>query len=240
MKTQTNNLGKVALTIGGVHKKAKAYDKLTIVLNKFNGISYVSRKPVPVNVDIDNVNYWMPFGIAGKALILAMTSGNSEIKTMTQKAITDLYNALSDSVDQRFAAQAETNQALLNISEEAQHYANLSQEASATYLAALEQLQQSNPQLASALLLAVTVGNHTNQITAIEQALGGTSFIYITETQYQTLASTGEVEITPAVYDQDGVTITTPAVVLEFDEDATYMTYEETTTSSDSEQTPTT
>ena len=231
MNTQTTKLGKVAITIGGVHKKSKAYDKLTLVLNKYNGISYISRKPVPMNIDIDNVNYWMPFGITGRALILAMTTGDSEVKTMTQKAITDLYNAFKQEVNEKFAEQAQTNTTLQNIGIEAQHYADLSQEASQTYLAAIQEL---SPDQQAALQLAVTVGTHTRQIAALEEALGGTSFVYITETQYQTLASTGEVEITPAV--MDGETVVTPAVIITFDENTTYMTYEETTgTSANSE-----
>ena len=235
MRTQTTNLGKAAITIGGVHKNNRAYDKLTMVLNKYNGISYISRKPVPQGTDIDNIKYWMPFGITGRALILAMTTGDSEIKTMTQKAITDLYNAFKEEVDGKFAAQAETNTALQSISEEAQHYANLSQEASETYLAAIQEL---SPDQQAALQLAVTVGSHTREIAALQAALGGTSFVYISETQYQILSSTGELEITPAVMDGDEVV--TPAVVLEFDDDTTYMTYEEDNSSSSSSTTPTT
>lgn len=230
MKTQTNKLGKVAITVGGVHNNQKAYDKLTLVLNKYNGISYISIKPVPIGVEIDNAKYWFPFGITGRTLILSMTTGDSEIKSMTQKAITDLYNAFKTEVNQKFAEQAQTNKTLQNIGVEAQHYADLSQEASQTYLEALEQL---SPDQQAALQLAVTVGTHTRQITDLEARIGDTSFIYITETQYQTLASTREIEITPAVVDEHDE-IVTPAVILEFDENATYLTYEEETTNSSS------
>ena len=233
MKSQTEKLGKVAITIGGTHKKTKAYDKLTLVLNKYNGISYISRKPVPMGVDIDNIKYWMPFGITGRALILASTTGDSEIKAMTQKAVTDLYNAFSDDVDRRFAAQAETNSSLQRIGEEAQYYANLSQEASQTYLDAIAEL---SPDQQAALQLAITVGTHTRQLADLESRVGDTSFIYITEEKYQVLASTGEVEITPAVLDENEEVVT-PAVILEFDEDATYMTYEEETTQESSSET---
>lgn len=222
MRTQKINLGKAAMTIGGVHNKTKAYDKLTMVLNKYNGISYISRRPVPQGTDIDNIKYWMPYGITGRALILAMTTGDSEIKTMTQKAITDLYNAFKDEVNAKFAAQEETNNALQSISEEAQYYANLSQEASETYLEAIAKL---SPDQQAALQLAVTVGTHTKEINALQDALGGTNFVYITETQYQLLSSTGEIEITPAI--MDGDTVITPAVILKFDENTTYMTYED-------------
>lgn len=223
MRTQTTNLGKAAITIGGVHKSNKAYDKLTMVLNKYNGISYISRKPVPQGTEIDNIKYWMPFGITGRALILAMTTGDSEIKTMTQKAITDLYNAFKEEVDGKFAAQAETNTALQSISEEAQYYANLSQEASETYLAAIQEL---SPDQQAALQLAVTVGSHTREIADLKSRIGDTSFIYITEEQYQTLVSVGRITISEEVRnDQDE--IITPAVVFEFDANATYLTYED-------------
>lgn len=223
MKTQTNNLGKVALTIGGVHNKDKAYDKLTLVLNKYDGISYVSRKPVPATVEISNEKYWMPFGITGRTLILASTVGDSEIKAMTQKAVTDLYTTLSTSIDDRFAEQAETNQTLQNIGVEAQHYAELSQEASETYLEAINEL---SPDQQAALQLAVTVGSHTRQIADLESRIGDTSFIYITEEQYQTLVSVGRITLSEEVRnDQDE--IITPAVVLQFDPNATYFTYED-------------
>ena len=225
MKTQTTNLGKTAITIGGVHNKDKAYDKLTMVLNKYDGISYCSRKPVPMGVEISNIKYWMPYGITGRALILAMTTGDSEIKAMTQKAVTDLYNAFKEDVNNKFAEQAEMNNALQSISEEAQYYANLSQEASEKYLEAIEGL---SPDQQAALQLAVTVGTHTREIADLESRIGNTSFVYITESQYQTLSLTGEVELVPAVLD-DNDDIITPAIILKFDENATYMTYEDET-----------
>lgn len=228
MKTQTTNLGKTAITIGGVHNKNKAYDKLTMVLNKYDGISYCSRKPVPMGVEISNIKYWMPYGITGRALILAMTTGDSEIKAMTQKAVTDLYNAFKEDINNKFAEQAEMNNALQSISEEAQHYANLSQEASEKYLEAIEEL---SPDQQAALQLAVTVGTHTREIADLESRIGNTSFVYITESQYQTLSLTGEVELVPAVLD-DNDNIITPAIILKFDENATYMTYEDETSAS--------
>lgn len=228
MKTQTTNLGKTAITIGGVHNKDKAYDKLTMVLNKYDGISYCSRKPVPMGVEISNIKYWMPYGITGRALILAMTTGDSEVKAMTQKAVTDLYNAFKEDVNKKFAEQAEMNNALQSISEEAQHYANLSQEASEKYLEAIEKL---SPDQQAALQLAVTVGTHTREIADLETRIGGTSFVYITESQYQTLSLTGEVELVPAVLD-DNDNVITPAIILKFDENATYMTYEDETPAS--------
>ena len=228
MKTQTTNLGKTAITIGGVHNKDKAYDKLTMVLNKYDGISYCSRKPVPMGVEISNIKYWMPYGITGRALILAMTTGDSEIKAMTQKAVTDLYNAFKEDINNKFAEQAEMNNALQSISEEAQHYANLSQEASEKYLEAIQEL---SPDQQAALQLAVTVGTHTREIADLEARIGNTSFVYITESQYQTLSLTGEVELVPAVLD-DNDNIITPAIILKFDENATYMTYEDETSAS--------
>ena len=117
------------------------------------------------------------------------------------------------------------NNALQSISEEAQHYANLSQEASEKYLEAIEKL---SPDQQAALQLAVTVGTHTREIADLEARIGGTSFVYITESQYQTLSLTGEVELVPAVLD-DNDNVITPAIILKFDENATYMTYEDET-----------
>lgn len=226
MNSQTDKLGKTAITVEGVHKKTRAYDRLCIVMNSLDGVSYISRIPVPIGVEISNTKYWFPFFIGKNNLVLALTSGDSDLMAMTQKAVTEMYNMLSESVDERFAEQAETNNSLQSIGEEAQHYAELSQEASETYLAAIQEL---SPDQQAALQLAVTVGTHTRQIAALEAALGGTSIVHISESQYQTLSLTGELELTPAV--MDGETVVTPAVVLAFDENATYMTYEEDETS---------
>ena len=65
MKIIKDNLGKVAITCNGYWDKALSYDRLCIVITslKADNIStFISRKPVPVGIDITNEEYWMRLG----------------------------------------------------------------------------------------------------------------------------------------------------------------------------------
>lgn len=65
MKIIKDNLGKVAITCNGYWDKALPYDRLCIVITsiKADNIStFISRKPVPVGIDITNEEYWMRLG----------------------------------------------------------------------------------------------------------------------------------------------------------------------------------
>lgn len=50
------NLGKVAVTTGGVYSSTTTYDKLTIV--SYNGSSYISKSAVPTGTPPTNTTYW--------------------------------------------------------------------------------------------------------------------------------------------------------------------------------------
>ena len=54
MESNTKKLGKVSITV------EKEYNKLVIVENQKTNTTYISRKPVPVGVDITDREYWTP------------------------------------------------------------------------------------------------------------------------------------------------------------------------------------
>ena len=67
MRINVINLGKVSITVDkDPWDSKKAYDRLTIVFNEEDGISYISRRPVPVKsgqiITQDNKDYWIPLG----------------------------------------------------------------------------------------------------------------------------------------------------------------------------------
>ena len=65
MKIIKDNLGKVAITCNGYWDKGLPYDRLCIVITslKADNIStFISRKPVPIGIDITNEEYWMRLG----------------------------------------------------------------------------------------------------------------------------------------------------------------------------------
>ena len=70
MRTLIEKLGKVAITVEKDYwDKSKPYDKLTVVERKGTFGTYISRKPVPANVEITNRNYWIPFSSLREDLI---------------------------------------------------------------------------------------------------------------------------------------------------------------------------
>lgn len=62
MELFKESLGKVAVTVEkGYWDKNKHYDRLTVVEVAHEFRTYISRKPVPGNIDILNRDYWIPF-----------------------------------------------------------------------------------------------------------------------------------------------------------------------------------
>lgn len=59
MKPITDYLGKVSITPEGDYDPNRDYDRLCLVMNKETQISYISKKPVPKGIDINNKEYWM-------------------------------------------------------------------------------------------------------------------------------------------------------------------------------------
>ena len=54
MKSQIDNLGKVAPTFEGAYDENLEYDRLCCVFDAQCGTTYISRRPVPMGVKIDD------------------------------------------------------------------------------------------------------------------------------------------------------------------------------------------
>lgn len=59
------NLGKVVMTTEGAHDRFKAYDPLCLVYDEDTLVAYISKKCVPVGVEITNRDYWQPMNVSG-------------------------------------------------------------------------------------------------------------------------------------------------------------------------------
>lgn len=75
MKLQKQNLGKVAITIAkDYYSENTNYDKLTIVQVKDSFATYISRKPIPTGVDLNNREYWIPFSSLKEDIVIDYNS----------------------------------------------------------------------------------------------------------------------------------------------------------------------
>ena len=71
MELQTDNLGKVSVTIEKDYWDInKDYDKLTIVQVQNKYKTYISRKPVPAGAVLTDREYWIPFSSLKEDIIL--------------------------------------------------------------------------------------------------------------------------------------------------------------------------
>lgn len=71
MIIQTEHLGKVSVTVEkDYHNINKCYDKLTIVEEKNEFRTYISRKPVPNGIELTNRNYWIPFSSLERQIVI--------------------------------------------------------------------------------------------------------------------------------------------------------------------------
>lgn len=62
MESVIEKLGKASVTVEKeYHSSKKEYNKLTIVEEEGTFKTYLSRKPVPVNTELTNREYWIPF-----------------------------------------------------------------------------------------------------------------------------------------------------------------------------------
>lgn len=117
MQQYRKNLGKVSLTTEGAWDRNKSYEILSIVYEEHTQHGFISRKAVPVGVDINNKEYWMPFNVSGYAdnnmIILNQKISETAIKSYTLEeavksiasvgrkpgAILGFYNENTDRLD---------------------------------------------------------------------------------------------------------------------------------------------
>lgn len=92
MKSVIENLGKVAPTLEGAFDNTKAYDRLSCVFDSKTGSTYISRRPVPVGIDIFDDKYWQPLSVGTNRIPLTESFGTDSFRSMTQKFLTELWN----------------------------------------------------------------------------------------------------------------------------------------------------
>lgn len=116
MKSVIENLGKVAPTLEGAFDNTKAYDRLSCVFDSKTGSTYISRRPVPVGIDIFDDKYWQPLSVGTNRVPLAESFGTDSFRSMTQKFLTELWNKqykVNDSVED-YAKRLATLETKLN------------------------------------------------------------------------------------------------------------------------------
>lgn len=121
------NLGKVSITVSKNYWDIdKEYDRLTIVERQSTHTCFLSRKPVPAGISIENREYWIQFGSSQDIPyeIVQEFGNNPELaisqKVLTQKfaeveqEIANILNGTSDIMDRNIhLSQAQINQILL-------------------------------------------------------------------------------------------------------------------------------
>ena len=65
MKQFSKDLGNVSLAPKGKWSREQEYERLALVYNAYNSLSYVAKINVPSGVDIENREYWQPMNATG-------------------------------------------------------------------------------------------------------------------------------------------------------------------------------
>lgn len=160
MKSQIENLGKVAPTFEGAYDEKLEYNRLCCVFDAQSGTTYISRRPVPMGVKIYDTKYWQPLSIGTNRIPLTESMGNDSFRAMTQAYLTKLWNeqyAFNDTVKDAVA---------------------LAQEA----IDAIELLSRDQQE---ALKLATAVVDCTRRLNNVETQLNNFSFGLMTEDEFE-------------------------------------------------------
>lgn len=101
MKSKIEGLGKVSITVEKDYwDKNKAYNRLTIVERQGTSTAYLSRKVVPIGVDITNRNYWITISKwADIPYEIVQEFGDSTELVISQKVVTLKVNELQELID---------------------------------------------------------------------------------------------------------------------------------------------
>lgn len=67
MKQFSKDLGNVCLAPKGKWSREQEYERLALVYNACDNLSYVAKTNVPIGVEIDNREYWQPMNATGYA-----------------------------------------------------------------------------------------------------------------------------------------------------------------------------
>lgn len=96
MKKYIKILGKVRPTVDGDWSKDKSYDILTIVYDKDSKKSYISRKNVPIGINILNKDYWMNISttrVDNDSIVLLSNSNDiGQINSFTLQEAVDSFD----------------------------------------------------------------------------------------------------------------------------------------------------
>lgn len=160
MKSQIDNLGKVAPTFEGAHDENLEYNRLCCVFDSITGSSYISRRPVPIGIKISDIKYWQPLSIGTNRIPLTESFGNDSFRSMTQNFLTKLWNEQYDF--------NKTVEGAVEISKQT--------------LDAIELLSEDQQE---ALKLASAIVDCTKSIEKIEKQLNNFSFVLMTEDEYK-------------------------------------------------------
>lgn len=88
MKVNSKELGKVSITINGRHDSNRAYDRLCVVIDDDDIHSYISRQDVPAGINLNDSDYWQPFGTISKEAIEKLLQLQNEINIANSNAST--------------------------------------------------------------------------------------------------------------------------------------------------------
>lgn len=166
MKSQIENLGKVAPTFEGAYDENLKYNRLSCVFDSSTGTTYISRRPVPIGIKIYDTKYWQPLSVGTNRIPLTENFGTDSFRSMTQKYLTELWNeqySFNDTVKD-------------------------SVELSKQAIAAIELLSKDQQ---DALKLAVAVVDCTTRIEKVEAQLNGFSHVLMEETEYEEAKDNG-------------------------------------------------
>lgn len=92
-------LGKVCLTANGKWDKTKQYDKISIVFNDTDNISYISRQDVPAGIEITNEEYWQVIGNRGMAIIVDDKLNATSTNPIQNKAVYTAIQGLDGKIE---------------------------------------------------------------------------------------------------------------------------------------------
>ena len=67
MKQFSKDLGNVSLAPKGKWSREQEYERLALVYNSYDNLSYVAKINVPSEIDINNREYWQPLNVSGYA-----------------------------------------------------------------------------------------------------------------------------------------------------------------------------
>lgn len=100
MKQFSKELGKVSITPKGDWNSSITNERLDIVYDRRNNQAYIAKQDVPIDVDIDNREYWQPLNVSGYAdnNFINLTAEN-ENGTITAYECLDKYEERDNRYD---------------------------------------------------------------------------------------------------------------------------------------------